>query len=430
MQRQGFSQIIIGVIVTVIAVGIGGYLLLSQRGFVPEAKQGVQEREQHQVTDEIQQEESEVLPVSEVEQVEQEVITEKKGELSLPKIVPGTKIDEQALDATPDVIVPTAPIAEEVVPKTTECARSFSPQFNAEPYYTGPLFDAHFHMPISPGLAEEMSKMHGGHAPDLILGQNISLDKILCFFDKENVRGAVAFHTVDVVSLADTLEVARTIKEKSSDSVSLFLMPVVIDTEKLDNLHRSNAGLFKGYGELSFYDDLRKPLTPGSQKLLDLYDVAEKYGLVVMMHPDMGQKSDVEKALQENPQVKFLLHGFESEDYIADLMAKYPNVYFSIDSAVLYPMSGLFMMSEELFISKFKQDFSSILNSKLNKWKGRIESHPDRFMWGTDRGVEWHYTEEISILFEEFARAFIARLDPSVQENYAYKNAEKLLQNR
>jgi len=209
----------------------------------------------------------------------------------------------------------------------------------------------------------------------------------------------------------------------------LFLMPTTLDAEKLDSLHQSNAGLFKGYGELAFYTMWLKPLTPSDPKLFTIYKVAEKHGLIVMMHPDAGQKSNIETALQNNPGVNFLLHGFQAEDYITDLMDRYPNVYFSIDSAVLYAMQGLFMSGpKEVFISRFEQEFDSILSQTISKWKGKIERYPNRFMWGTDRGVKWHYNEEISILFEEFARAFIARLGPAVQENYAHKNAEKLLQ--
>jgi hypothetical protein len=48
-------------------------------------------------------------------------------------------------------------------------------------------------------------------------------------------------------------------------------------------------------------------------------------------------------------------------------------------------------------------------------------------MWGTDRAADWHHNEEISILIEEFTRAFTGRLSPEVQEKYAYKNAEGLL---
>ncbi|MBS3115780.1 amidohydrolase family protein, partial [Candidatus Woesearchaeota archaeon] len=116
------------------------------------------------------------------------------------------------------------------------------------------------------------------------------------------------------------------------------------------------------------------------------------------------------------------------ENDIVDLMDKYPNVYFSIDSAVLYAMQGLFMGSKEQFVSRFEQEFDVNMNRAVNKWKSAVEKHPDRFMWGSDRGLPWHYDEDVSILFEEFGRAFIARLDPAVQEKFAYENAERLLQ--
>src|SRR3989344_8796751 len=52
-------------------------------------------------------------------------------------------------DVTPpqqDVTV-TQPAIPETKVQEPKCSREFSPQFNAEPYYSGPLFDAHFHMP-------------------------------------------------------------------------------------------------------------------------------------------------------------------------------------------------------------------------------------------------------------------------------------------
>ena len=70
-----------------------------------------------------------------------------------------------------------------------------------------------------------------------------------------------------------------------------------------------------------------------------------------------------------------MLHGFQIENSIADLMDRYPNVYFSIDSAVLYPMMGLFISGpKEEFVSKFKQDFDSMLNQRINKWKKRLRN--------------------------------------------------------
>lgn len=109
-------------------------------------------------------------------------------------------------------------------------------------------------------------------------------------------------------------------------------------------------------------------------------------------------------------------------------MDRYKNVYYSIDAAALHSLQGkLVRASRDEYITEFKRDFNSILEERVNFWKDKIERHPDRFMWGTDRGGAWHYEEELSALFEEFARAFIARLNPAVQEKYAYQNAENFL---
>ncbi|OGN16559.1 MAG: hypothetical protein A3C81_00855 [Candidatus Yanofskybacteria bacterium RIFCSPHIGHO2_02_FULL_46_19] len=417
MNQKGFAPLILILVIVGALTAIGGGTWYYQQP----AKTNIKSAP-----------ETEVIPESfsaPVEQPKQQAPTIPAPTITQP---PSPKA---ALKPSPTTVPMPSTSPQAVTPPTTlskTCARPFSPKLGSVPYYTGPLFDAHFHMPSSRGLAEMMSQKHGGETTsDPVLGKDVTLEEILCFFNKEEVKGAIGFYALDPTSLGDTLEVARNIKEESLGSIALFLMPITLDAEKLDSLHQSNAGLFKGYGELGFYDVWLKPLTPSDPKLFNIYKVAKKHGLIVMMHPDAGQKSNIETALQNNPGVNFLLHGFQAENYIADLIDRYPNVYFSIDSAVLYPMMGLFMSGpKEVFISRFEQEFDSMLSQNISKWKGTIERYPNRFMWGTDRGVKWHYNEEISILFEEFARAFIARLDLSVQENYAYKNAEGLLQKR
>lgn len=304
--------------------------------------------------------------------------------------------------------------------KEQKCSREFSPQFNAGPYYTGNLFDAHFHMPPA---FEELDD--GFRFP--VLGKEITLSQILCYFDKEKVNGANAFYFPDYENLEKAIGDAAEMKKQLPEGVRLFLMPAELLAEELDVILNSNPNVFDGFGEIVFYDPERAGATPDDPISLEIYKVAAKHKIIVMFHPGENQKIKVEKALQQNPNVKFLLHGFESEDYISELMDKYPNVYYSVDSATLYHFDGMFMSGPKAnFVSRFKRDFDSILNSKVSKWKDQIEKHPDRFMWGTDRSADWHYNEEISILFEEFARAFIGRLDSIVQEKYAYRNAENL----
>ena len=327
--------------------------------------------------------------------------------------------NEEILDASPES-------------EGATCSREFSPTLSTGPYYTGPLFDAHFHMPnlIDASTLEGHGGDYGSDSnTDPVLDKDVMLDDILCVFDKEKVKGAIGFSIGAEEALEETLQMARSVKQRSSGTLNLFLMPVTFTKTGLENIESSDKGLFKGYGEIAFYFGDLKNQNPDDKKFLDMYEVAGKNNLVVMIHPDRNQKSDIESALQKNPNVNFLLHGFEIENDIVDLMDKYPNVYFSIDSAVFYAMQGLFILGpKEQFVSRFEQEFDVNMNGAVNKWKSTIEKHPDRFMWGSDRGMAWHYDEEISVLFEEFARAFIGKLDPAVQEKYAYRNAEKLLE--
>ena len=318
-------------------------------------------------------------------------------------------------------IVKPAPLSTPApAPAPSACDLTPRPrQFSNTPYYTGPLFDAHIHMP---GL------------PDI--------KKLSCTFDKEKVKGSVGFYwsPPESQSLEKMLAEAESIKNNSSGKISLFLMPKSYSLKTLESIENTNKGLLTGYGEMAFYsrgDPTQSyyPQSPDEQQFLDLYALAEKNNFVVMIHPDKGQERAVENVIQKNSNVKFYFHGDEIESVITGLMDKYPNVYYSIDAALSrLPYSGDALhvsQTEEEYVSKVKQNFTAMLNGAVNDWKAKIEKHPDRFTWGTDRGgFSWHYGEEVSRLFEELSRAFIGRLDPTVQEKYAYKNAESLLQKR
>ena len=336
------------------------------------------------------------------EEVEDTPVTPQKQDVTLNQSVQETKV-------------------QEVVNQRLTCSRKFSPQFNAAPYYNGPLFDAHFHMPPT---YEEQDK--GWRPP--VLGKEVTLNQILCYFDKEKVTGAYAFHFWEYDNLEQSIDDATEI-QKQSPQIHLFLIPSELQANELDEIVNSHNGVFDGFGEIVYYDPERPGATPDDPISLETYKVAAQHKLIVMFHPDDNQRAQVENAIQKNPDTTFLLHGWESAEYISALMDKYPNVYYSVDSATLYAFDGMLIKGpKEKFISRFKNEFTSVLNAKVTKWKPQIEKHPDRFVWGTDRAADWHYNEEISILFEEFARGFIGRLDPAVQEKYAYKNAERMLE--
>jgi len=385
--RQGFSQLILIIIIGAVLVLGGGvfwyYQQSANRGETVSAP-----AEQSQTTD---GSESREKPAAQKE---------------TPEKVAGQPSQTPAPTPTP------TPSTCDLTPRPR--------QFNKTPYYTGQLFDAHFHVP---NLSE------------------VSLSNLLCTFDKEKVKGTILFYWNGQLSLEKRLAEAESIKNASSGKIRVFLAPVQYSLKALEDIEAAHKGLFTGYGEMAFYNrgdpsQSYYPKSPDEQQFLDIYALAEKNNFVVMIHPDKGQQQAIENVLQKYPDVKFYFHGDEIEGAIIGLMDKYPNVYYSIDAVLsrlpFPPADALHLSSSENdYVSKLTQNFSAILDGAVNEWKTKIEKHPDRFTWGTDRGgFTWHYGEEVSRLFEELSRSFIGRLDLSVQEKFAYKNAENLLQKR
>ena len=149
---------------------------------------------------------------------------------------------------------------------------------------------------------------------------------------------------------------------------------------------------------------------------------------MVYLHPGERHEDNLELALQEYPEISFIVHGEQIEEEIGDLMEKYPNIYFTVndlygDQYLLHPGE-----STQTFLAALK-NYGPLLEKDLATWKDLIEAHPEQFLWGTDRGgiAVWTFDLEVGQALVDYARAFIGRLDPDVQEKFAYKNAESLL---
>ena len=75
-----------------------------------------------------------------------------------------------------------------------------------------------------------------------------------------------------------------------------------------------------------------------------------------------------------------------------------------------------------------RAEWDNLLDEADEMYRPMIETHPDRFMRGTDRGdIVWGYDEEVGQILAEFGRAFIGRFDPAIQSDLGYKNAERLI---
>ncbi len=312
------------------------------------------------------------------------------------------------------------------------CGRTFTPQFNDGPYYTGPFFDDHFHLPLPP--VGPTQKMMGIPLP--IMEKDVTVEQILCHFDEEQTESAVAFYTSSTfpflpdVFYHKKMVNAPVLKQQTGNRLHLFLEPQGFSASAVDAILAVNPGIFDGIGEIALYATGGKPDDPD---MMAIFKVADKYHLPVMFHPGDNQLQNTANAAKAFPNVKMMLHGYQTAsdmvgmDGLDKLMATYPNIYFSVDSATLYAYQGKFVTAtEDEFDKMFTQDFDKNLNDEIRLWKPLMEKYPTRFSWGTDRFVGWHYSEKTSRLFEEFARAFTGRLPKDIQEKYAYQNAENL----
>jgi hypothetical protein len=314
--------------------------------------------------------------------------------------------------------------AKKTLIESKAITREFKPKF-AGPHYVGSLFDTHFHMPqFVPD--QRISDMP-------LLNKDISKDELITYFSKENVIGVVGFSLPHPQRFQEYYAIANDFRE--NEIIQLFLGYMGPSPDLTESVIKMSRGLYKGFGELGFYTYPLKGTPLNDPQMGKLYKLMGKYKMPVMLHPDIGQADQARSMLKEHPNVNFLFHGNEIHYDIGNIINEFPNAYFSIDSAVLFtvmprkqPLGGLFVYGPlNQFITTIENRYNEILNDNVSFWKPQIEQNPTKYMWGTDRFVQWHFTEEASLIFEEFARAFTGALPKQVQEMYAYTNANKLL---
>ena len=350
------------------------------------------------------------------------------------------KITQSEVDRITDEIIKqrTGDITRQI--KEVNCDKNPSPrQFASDSYYTGPLIDSHLHMPFTFEVPPSIYAEADWDAP--ILEKEVAVGDIICAFDKEKISTAFGFYAVPGPLKGIALKPIKQVEQKHAGRIVPFIMPTHVSgldlkPDELEETLNSNKGLFKGYGEIAMYKGLYKGLSPDDSSLLEIYKIADKHNLIVMMHPDYGQRQTIERILNQFPNVKFLFHGEQMRPYAAETVGKYPNAYFTIDgdfadipddfqSVNLYGAG-----SKENFVFEFKRDHARVLDSVIAMWKAPIEKYADKFLWGTDRDYDWHFDPEVGALVEEISREFIGQLKPEVQEKFAYKNAEKLLEEK
>lgn len=339
-----------------------------------------------------------------------------------------------------DVFYPAASLFSKK--ETKKCAlEPRAREFKNTPYYTGPIIDGHLHLPSASSLVSSVSAKMG--LPTPAWDKNLTLEYVNCLFQSEGYTKAYGFHLFTKYSAGGEVKIAKEMDKKYPGKFIHFLMPALVsswvntDVSTIKKTLEKNPGLFKGIGEIKSNDGSNLD----SPYLMELYELAKKHNLVVMVHPHTHQRDTIEKIIAQYPEVKFYLHGVVSADgpaqaagnlrWLTGIFERYPNVYYSVD--VPLPFYGFKKehlgkaVPKEETLPRMRADFSSDLQSHVALWKTTIETYPDRILLETDRWHRPHFEPEVSGLIAEFLRSFIGRLDPAVQEKFAYKNAELLL---
>ncbi|MBI2665540.1 amidohydrolase family protein, partial [Candidatus Woesearchaeota archaeon] len=321
-------------------------------------------------------------------------------------------------------------------------------------YYQGPLIDTHVHIPSIPDWPGEEDEEMKGEVPEgrfggpqALLGWNVKMSEIACSLKREGTHKSFAFFPVYQGDISmHQLEIWNKTMQEYPEQFTPFIMSSgndnepngfpTVDAETLKEMLAFYPRLFEGYGEIGLYERENggsPELLPDSQMLQEIYPLVRKNNLVVYFHLGDGHKDNFEKVLKQYPDITFIWHGDQlSVTEIMDILNSHPNANYGIDE-----FFGGEREIFEMYVGKSKEQYLEVANNKFDKiiqqalgyWKNLIEQYPDQVLWGTDRGdAVWNYDPEVGQMQVKIARAFIGKLDPAVQEKFAYRNAERLIE--
>ena len=324
-------------------------------------------------------------------------------------------------------------------------------------YYQGPLIDSHYHLVSLPDSLpgdeegeEELYKQYYGQDYDYeddegdnagdeepYLGIDIKMSEIACTLQHEGTTKNFAFFPIRAEITPYALEMVKKTEEQYPDLFTPFTdLPLPPEDpytkpEALSETLTAYPSLFQGWGEISLYvlkDGTGSYAPPDSALFTEIYPIVKMHKIMVYFHPGEHQRNNFERVLKQYPDINFIVHGDEIKDDISYLMGKYPNIFFTINN--FYANQDIFLLpnGKKDFLAVF-ENYDSLIQKDLRAWEDLIKAHPDQVMWGLDRdeGVLWTFDRDVGLQLVDYARAFIGKLDPNVQEKFAYKNAERLV---
>lgn len=288
------------------------------------------------------------------------------------------------------------------------------------------------------------------------LGFELDIEAYMAMLNRNGVTKTIIYYGVEGNAFDDSIDRLKDAMTRYADRVIPFYSTGVGGTgegkiagDKLTKQYQDGyvqaqvtigSQVIKGIGEVEIY---AWPVPHNDPKVKQLISFAQDKGLAVMLHPKRGHLSELDDLVAAYPQTTFLIHQFRN-DYTLEyskyfeLMAKYPNVVYTIDAdhimfseqdkiGLLYKYQD---QDEDEAVQGFVRDYDRLYNELLTKsvkdFLPLVQAFPDRVTVGTEMSVDYTLDPEVYNRTIKILRAFIGQLPTELQEEIAHKNAARL----
>lgn len=186
----------------------------------------------------------------------------------------------------------------------------------------------------------------------------------------------------------------------------------------------------KGFGELILNNkasnpspNFRRKVTIDSPPIEKMMSIADKNGGFVQIHTEDDEDSitQIKYLAKKYPKTPIILsHCLLTTNTIlvSDLLASHPNLYCDLSARTTLHYSN--PQSENAKLRAiYGEDFAD------PAWIELIESHPSKFMVGSDT---YRYDIDFEKVIGAIRNGLLSRLKPATMEMVAYKNAQKVLE--
>lgn len=266
--------------------------------------------------------------------------------------------------------------------------------------YQGPMIDSHSHYlaPIQPELL-------------LTAIREARLEKIILFVLPSFLTQA---SKMDPDRIVPFVMVGKT----------PFAREALIDREAVHEIQQAlESGKAKGIGELvlrhrRFSESLTDNTNPTDHPLLlEIYDLAAKYGVLVTVHVEHEYSEELERALAHNRKARIIWahYGDASPQFVRAMLTRHPNLY--ADLSAINPIPGY--RHPELTPADPEGNIKP-------DWKDLFLEFPDRFMFGIDMGVREARLRNAPEVVKYY-RKVLGQLPAPVAKKIAHDNILSLL---